>query len=63
MEWTPGSARLIIFRGDGSVFANVGGGAGTYNPRRHVLQIGNPNAGDHATYVGMRVRNVKIGRN
>jgi len=45
------------------VFANVGGGAGTYNPRRHVLQIGNPNAGDHSTYVGMRVRNVKIGRN
>jgi hypothetical protein len=63
MEWSPGSARLIIFRGDGSVFANVGGGAGTYNPRRHILQIGNPNAGDHSTYVGMRVRNVKIGRN
>jgi hypothetical protein len=63
MEWSPGSARLIVFHQDGSVFASVGGGAGTYAPRRHILMVGNPNAGDHSTLVGMRVRNVKIGRN
>jgi hypothetical protein len=64
IEWHPGFAQLVVFRSDGSVFSAVGGNLpGVYAPARHILQIGNPNAGDHSTYVGMRVRNVKIGRN
>ncbi len=63
MEWTPGSAHLRVTRSDGSVAFDIGGPAFTYQPAHHVLQVGNPNAGDHSTYVGMRVRNVKIGRN
>jgi hypothetical protein len=64
MEWRPGFAHLLILRSDGSVFSDVGGPVpGVYNPAHHIIQIGNPNAGDHATYVGMRVRNVKVGRN
>jgi hypothetical protein len=63
MEWSPGQARFIVTRSDGSVVMNIGGPAGVYQPQHHVLQIGNPRAGDHSTYVGMRVRNVKIGRN
>jgi hypothetical protein len=63
MEWSPGQARFTVRKADGTVVINIGGGAGTYQPVHHVLQIGNPNAGDHSTYVGMRVRNVKIGRN
>jgi len=63
MEWRPGFAHLLVTRHDGSVAFDIGGPAFTYQPAHHVLQVGNPDAGDHSTYVGMRVRNVKIGRN
>jgi hypothetical protein len=64
MEWHPGFAQLVVLRSDGSVFAVTGGPVpGVYAPANHIIQIGNPNAGDHSTYVGMRVRNVKVGRN
>lgn len=63
MEWGGGVAGVRVTRSNGTeLFTIVGGYGGTYAPPRHIASVGLTGDGGHPTVVGMRVRNVRIGR-
>ena len=70
LEWGDGRAGFVItsLSGNGQwvrswAYGNAGLG-GVYNPANHRIAIGNPRAGggEHGSFPGMRIRNVRIGQ-
>jgi hypothetical protein len=65
-EWGDGRARLTVTTSNGTVVGHLDkpyGHGGPYAPPLHMFSVGNPVGGDHGTVPGLRVRNVRIGRN
>lgn len=70
LEWGDGRAGFVITSLSGAgqwadswAYGNANLG-GIYNPANHKIAIGNPRAGggEHGSFPGMRIRNVRIGR-
>jgi hypothetical protein len=66
LEWGDGRAAFIVtsLSGAGQWVLDEGyGNGGVYAPPSHRIAIGNPDAGggDHGSFPGMRIRNVRIG--
>jgi hypothetical protein len=66
LEWGDGRAAFIVTSLSGAgqwVLERGYGNGGAYAPPSHRIAIGNPDAGggDHGSFPGMRIRNVRIG--
>jgi hypothetical protein len=65
-EWGGGRARLIVTTSNGTVVGHLDKGYGNgqpYAPPVHMFSVGNPVGGEHGSVPGLRIRNVRIGRN
>jgi hypothetical protein len=67
LEWGDGRAAFIVTSLSGAgqwvIDEDYGNAGGVYAPPRHRVAIGNPDAGggEHGSFTGMRIRNVRIG--